>query len=426
MDVNLIFNIVPKLLPAFMLGIVALIGLLIQKKTFDEIMRGTIKTMAGVLILFVGVDILSGVIGYIATLFSKVYAIEGGAQVYDWVAYLGEYGIQIVLVMVFGFVVNLLIARFTKMKYVFLTGHILFWYAYVMVGALADGGIITGWLLIALGSVLLGIFVTVMPALTAPFVEKAIGSKDFIIGHSTNFLSWIQALIGKAVGDPSKSMEDINFPKGLNWMKEMVISTSVIMFLLFLVFGFIAGPQYAADTFTGGTVWLFFIWIIFQSIQFGAGLVILLTGVRMMLAEIIPAFRGIAMKVVPEAVPALDCPMIFQYGPTSLTIGFVISMAVQLVTIMIFGLVGFKYVLVPMIVAAFFDAAPGAVLANKLGGRRGVIVGAIVAGVVMVFLQGFGMMFVTNTAAGFVQIFGGNDVGLMAIVVGGIARLLGF
>ena len=54
------------------------------------------------------------------------------------------------------------------------------------------------------------------------------------------------------------------------------------------------------------------------------------------------------------------------------------------------------------------------------------IFGSIAAGIVMVFLQAFGMVFVQNTAAGFVQIFGGNDVGLMAIIFGGIARLLGF
>jgi PTS system ascorbate-specific IIC component len=426
MDVSLIFNIVPKLLPAFMLGIVALVGLLIQKKTFDETIRGTVKTMAGVLIMFIAVDVLVATIEPLAALFGKVYAVEGGGVVFDWIGYLGTYAIEIVLVMVFGFVVNLLLARFTKMKYIFLTGHILFWYAYTVVGALADGGAITGWVLILLGSVILGLIVTVMPALTAPFVEKATGNRDFVIGHSTIGLAWLQAVIGKAVGDPSKSAEDINFPKGLNWMKEMVISTSVIMFLLYLVFGFIAGPQFAADTFVGGTQWLWYFWIIFQGIQFGAGLVVLLTGVRMMLAEIVPAFRGIAMKVVPEAVPALDCPMIFPYGPTSLAIGFPIAMIAQLVTIVAFGLAGFKFVLVPMVVAAFFDAGPGAVLANVTGGRRGVVVGAIVAGVVMVFLQAFGMFFVQNTAAGFVQLFGGNDVGLIAIVVGGITRLLGF
>lgn len=93
---------------------------------------------------------------------------------------------------------------------------------------------------------------------------------------------------------------------------------------------------------------------------------------------------------------------------------------------MVFGLVGYQFVLVPMVVAAFFDAGPGAVLANKTGGRRGVILGSIIAGVLMVMLQAFGMLFVQNTAAGFVLAFGGNDVGLMVIIIGGIARLLGF
>jgi PTS system ascorbate-specific IIC component len=423
MDVNLIFNIVPKLLPAFMLGIVAMIGLILQKKPYGDVIRGTVKTMAGLLILFISVDILVNVISPIATLFSKVYSIESTAQVADWTAFLGQFGVQIVLVMVFGFLVNLVLARITKAKYVFLTAHILFWYAFTVVGILAEGGKISGVLLIVLGSLLLGVFVTFMPALTAPFVKKLIGSDDFVIGHSTITLSWIQALVAKWLGNPAKSAEDIKIPKGLDWIKEMVISTSLIMFLLYLIFGFIAGPAWAAEKFTSGTIWLWYLWIIFQGIQFGAGLVILLTGVRMMLAEIIPAFKGIAQKVVPNAIPALDCPMVFPYGPNSLAIGFPISMIVQLVTIMVFGLVGFKFVLVPMVVAAFFDAGPGAVLANKVGGIRGVVLGAIVAGIVMVFFQAFGMIFVQNTAAGFVQAFGGNDVGLMSIVFGGILRL---
>ena len=426
MDINLIFNIVPKLLPAFMLGIVALIGLVLQKKPYGDVIRGTIKTMAGLLILFISVDILSSVISPIATLFSKVYSVKSTVEIADWTAFLGKFGIQIVLVMVFGFLVNLILARITKAKYVFLTAHILFWYAFTIVGILADGGKIGGIPLIVIGSLLLGIWVTFTPALTAPFVKKLIGSDDFVIGHSTITLSWIQALIGKWFGNPEKSAEDIKIPKGLDWIKEMVISTSLIMFLLYLIFGFVAGPAWAAETFTNGTTWLWYFWIIFQGIQFGAGLVILLTGVRMMLAEIIPAFRGIALKVVPNAIPALDCPMVFPYGPNSLAIGFPIAMVVQLITIMVFGLVGFKFVLVPMVVAAFFDAGPGAVLANKTGGIRGVVLGAIVAGVVMVFFQAFGMMFVQNTAAGFVQAFGGNDVGLMSIIFGGITRALGF
>jgi PTS system ascorbate-specific IIC component len=426
MDVGLIFAIVPRLLPAFMLALVALVGLLIQRKSFSDTIRGTVKTMAGVLILFIGVDIIVAVIDPITTLFGKVYAIEGAVGMPDWTVFLGEYAVEIVLAMVLGFLVNLLIARITKFKYVFLTGHILFWYAFTMVGALADGGEIQGTLLWVVAGVLLGIWVTLLTALAAPFVKKLIGSDEFVIGHSTTFLAWLAAVVGKYTGDPSDSTEDIEFSSGWMWLREMVISTSLIMFLVYLIFGFIAGVPWAAEQFVGGTTWLWYLWIIFQGIMFGAGRVVLLTGVRMMLAEIVPAFRGIAMKVVPDAVPALDCPMVFPYGQNALAIGFPIAMVTSLITLVVFGVVGWKYVLVPMVVAAFFDAGPGAVLANATGGRRGVIFGSIAAGIMMVVLQAFGMTFVANTAGGFVQAFGGNDVGLMSIIVGGIARLLGF
>ena len=103
MNVGLIFNIVPRLLPTFMLGLVALVGLILQKKPLNKIVSGTIKSMAGVIILFSAVDLLVGVITPISALFGKVYAFQGEAIPVDWTAFLGEYGVPVILVMVFGF-----------------------------------------------------------------------------------------------------------------------------------------------------------------------------------------------------------------------------------------------------------------------------------------------------------------------------------
>ena len=425
MDVGVIFNIVPRLLPTFMLGVVALVGLLLQQKKGNEVVEGTVKTMVGVLILFAGVDLLVDTISPIATLFSKVFPGSGEPITADWVAFLGEYGIEIVLTLVFGFLVNLLIARFTKLKYVFLTGHILFWNSFIVVGALADAGKLSGVTLIVVGSIILGFLSSLMPALVAGSVEKLTGSRDFSIGHTTTIHAIFGAWVGKLVGDPSDSMEDMEIKEGWSFLKSMTVSTSIIMFLLYLIMGFVAGVGFAAETFTGGTTWLWFLWIIFKGLMFGAGLTVLLTGVRMMLGEIIPAFHGLATKVVPEAVPALDCPMIFPYGQNSLAIGFPLAMITSMITLVIFGVAGYKYLLLPLVVAAFFDVGPGVIIANATGGRRGAIVYALLGGVVLIVLQALSIPFATNSTAGFLNLFGGNDFSLFAIVIRGILSIFG-
>jgi len=425
MDPNIIFSIVPRLLPTFMLGLVALVGLLLQKKNFSEIVTGTVKTMAGVIILFSAVDLISNSINPIASMFGNLYQFEGEAITADWTAFMANFGIEIVLIMVFGFFVNLLIARVTKWKYVFLTGHILFWNAYMVTAALADGGVLQGALLVVVGSIVLGVLNTLFPALIAPFVFKLTGNKDFTIGHSTTGIAIISSYLGKWFGDASKSTEDMKVSETWSFMKSMTVSTSIIMFLLYLVMSLLTGWTWTATTFAGGSGAILVFWMLYQSVLFGAALTVLLTGVRMMLAEIIPAFNGLAEKVVPNAIPALDSPMVFPYGPNALAIGFPIAVLSSMVALVIFGALGYPYLLLPLIVAAFFDVGPAAVLANASGGRRGVIIASIVGGFLLIALQAASLFFIRNTAAGFVNLFGGNDFSLIAIIVGGVAKIFG-
>ncbi|MCB2180295.1 PTS ascorbate transporter subunit IIC [bacterium] len=427
MDTNVLFGIVPRILPTFLLGGVALIGLLLQRKSVDEVISGAIKTMVGVLVLFAGVDILSDTIEPLSTLFAKVVpSPEGIYPVADWVGFLSLYGVEIVTIMVFGFLVNLLIARFTPLKFVFLTGHILFWNAFMVAGGLVQGGRLHGVVLVVLGSLILGVISAAFPALIAKYVFKITGTRDFSIGHTTTILSLIGAWIGKVFGDPSKSLEDVKLSKKWAFLKSMTVSTVLIMAILYIGLGFVAGVGDSAATFTNGVVWLWYFWALWKALLFAGGLTVLLTGVRMMLAEIIPAFHGLAQKVVPEAVPALDCPMIFPYGQNSLAIGFPVAVVFSMVTLAIFAVFGFPYLLLPLVVAAFFDVGPAVVIANAVGGRRGALMTAALGGVLLIVFQAISIPFSTNTTAGFINLFGGNDFSIIAILVGGLAKLLGF
>ena len=42
----------------------------------------------------------------------------------------------------------------------------------------------------------------------------------------------------------------------------------------------------------------------------------------MVIAEIVPAFKGISDKLVPNARPALDCPVVFPYAPNAVPVSY--------------------------------------------------------------------------------------------------------
>ena len=60
----------------------------------------------------------------------------------------------------------------------------------------------------------------------------------------------------------------------------------------------------------------------YKGLSFAGGVYIILSGVRLIIGEIVPAFRGIAEKIVPNAKPAIDCPVVFPYAPNAVLMGF--------------------------------------------------------------------------------------------------------
>jgi len=410
--------------PAIFLGLIALTGLLLLKKDFSTIVAGTAKTIIGVVILTQGTNILTSSISPLTAGFNLMYNIEETevAPALGADTILSQYGTEIGMAMLIAFVINLLVARFTPIKHVFLTGHMLFWFPFIFVAVGIENSL-SHTQLIVYASIMTALYIIIAPAILRPFVRRVTGSDDFIIGHPTTILSLISGWVGMLFSkNKGRSSEDIKFPKSMEFLREISITSSITMFFVYLVVSLIIGFDAAAKAF--GADQNLFIYSLMQGILFGAGLTILLLGVRMMLAEIIPAFQGISQKWIPNAVPALDAPILFPFAPNAVLIGFLVSMVTSVVTIFITGSLGvFSFVIVPLTITCFFEIGTAAIIGNGTGGLKGAIAGSATAGVVMILLVGLSVPVLSGTASDWIVIFGGNDFSLWSFIGDPIAKI---
>ena len=407
---------------AIFLALIAMLGLILQKKSVGDIIRGTVMTAIGFFVLSQGTGIVTGnSIDGLASAFNTMLPQASGTADID----MSIYGTQIGIVMLLAFAANLVFARFTKWKTVFLTGHMLYWFPYVFIAAGVDAGL-TGGKLIGLAAIFTAAYMIISPNILFPYVKAVTGDSSFAIGHPTTCLSLLAGTIAKFTGDKSHSTEDIKSPKSLNFLREVSITGSFVIAITYIVMFFIL----KGNGFNPGEVWGYaggttgiFTYIFTKAIYFGVGVTILLLGVRMLIAEIIPAFKGIAEKVVPGAIPALDCPLLFPFAPNALIIGFIVAMITSTLTILLTAGM-FPTVIIPLTFTCFFEIGCAAIISNAQGGIRGCIIGTAVAGIVMVFLVGFGSYFFGHTINNWMLVYGGQDFSLWGIVEGLIARLI--
>ncbi len=382
--------------PALLISLIALIGLIAQRKSFSDCVTGTIKTAVGFMILTKGSDIVVGALLGFSPVLQAAFGIESAALSGPGLEFMiGTYGGAVSLIMACGFLINVLIARFTPLKYVYLTGHLMFWMALVMVSVIVEVNPATPpWAMVLVGSVVCGVYWTIQPAYIQPLMRKITGHDQLAFGHTSSSNAWLAAKLGKFVGKPEQSTEEVKLPSWLGFFRDITAATGIVIAVVVVIAALFAGPEGAADP-SGQLNYL--VYAAIQGLTFAMGITVLLVGVRMVIAEIVPAFRGIAMKIVPEAKPALDCPIIFDHAPTAVLIGFLSAFVAFIILMIIFGLLKWAVIVPPMIML-FFPGAVGGVFGNSTGGVKGAILGGAILGILLAFGQALITPMLSNTA----------------------------
>lgn len=333
---------------------------------------------------------------------------------------LTKYGSATALIMFAGMIFNILIARFTKFKYIFLTGHHTLYMACMIAVIMTVSGF-TSISLIIFGGLALGIIMSVSPAFVQKYMIQLTGNDKVALGHFSSLGYFLSGFVGNLVGDKSKSTEDIHFPKSLAFLRDSTVSITISMTIIYLIVAIFAGPDWIAKELSNGTDGLVF--ALQLAGQFAAGVFVILAGVRLILGEIVPAFKGISEKLVPNSKPALDCPIVYPYAPNAVLIGFISSFAGGLVSMAIMILTG-TTVILPGVVPHFFCGATAGVIGNASGGVKGATVGAFMQGVLISYLPIF-LMPVLGGLGFEGSTFSDADFGLTGIILGALNKMGG-
>ena len=356
---------------SLLIGLMAMVGLLIQRKPAEKVIAGTIKTIVGFLIFGIGSSAAQGALNGFQSLFVTAFGLEGVTPISEAITAQAQtlFPMVIALIMVGGFVCNLVIAKLTKFKYIFLTGgHSLFLSALLAILLKALG--LSDVAAILIGSVIHGFAAALYPAIAQKSMNAVTGTDEIAIGHYCTLAYAFSGWLGSKVGDPEDSTEKIKLPG---------VSVSLSIGVIYYIAAAVAGRE-AVEAISGGTHWLIF--PLMQTLTFTGGLYVIITGVRLFLGEIVPAFVGISEKFIPGAKPALDCPVVFPYAPTATVLGFISAYAAGLICMFIMAALH-TVVMIPVAIPFFFIGATAGVFGNARGGWKGCVLGAFVTGVLI-------------------------------------------
>lgn len=393
------------------------LGCLLQKKGLEKTINAMIKAAIAIFMMNIGGNTIGLSLANLTYMFQRSFGHIGIVANNERLAAYADmkFGNVIYTMMILGMVVNLGMAKWTKHKYIFLTGHQMLYMSCVL-SILLKGFGMSYTAVIGIGGLVLGAMMTWFPAILQPYTQKITGRDNVAVGHFSTLGFWLSAQIGLAFRTEAKANQA---PKKHTLLADNMLATTVSMMGIFMLASLLAGQAYVEDI----TNSHYIVFAVKQGIYFATGVFIIITGVRMMTQEIMFAFKGIAEKVVPNAVPALDCSILFPYKQDVLVLGFVGSMIGGVLAMLVGGHYSI-YIIIPSSTLCFFSGSAAGIYGYSTGGKWGAGVSAVVFGFCIGIMP---LFFMDNMAkVGFYKIAMGEfDFSILSLVAKAIQSIGG-
>lgn len=381
---------------AILVSIFTIIGNVALKKNFNDIIVSAVKTYLGFTLLFAGASLMiSPALNSFSKIFILAFHIDGiipsnEVVVVEAMQKLGYlYTSAIALGLIGAMVLNILLARFTPLKFIVLSGHHIFFMVscLTIICLLHKYSIYTS---AAIATAITGLWCVISPAMLVKYCREIKNcdelrkSGDFSIGQFGSISYFLAGLLGKLFGNKKNDAEAINIPNSIGFLQDKQVSTFLLMLLFFVISTVIAGvDNIQATVKSSGHNFNIVIYLLKQAGMFAAGVYVLTHGVSMFIGQLIPAFKGISNKIVKNSIPAVEIFSLFPFSSNAVFIGFVCCTLSGFLTMIALPFLGYP-VIIPSLLFTFASGGGSAIIGNATGGLRGAIIGSVVCGIISI------------------------------------------
>lgn len=393
--------------PAFMIGLIVMVGYILLGKKWYDVLAGLIKAIVGYLILVVGSDGL--VLNFRPVLVGLKSKFNMDAMVID--PYFGQNAVtngvekvfgksfgNVMILLLIAFIFNILLVRFrkfTKLRALFTTGHIqvqqastAYWLILFACPFLINSDIT----LIIVMALILGAYWAVGSNLTIKPCQELTDGAGFCLAHQQMFGVAINIFLAerffgnKKSNKKVKKLEDLELPEFMSIFNENMVCTSILMVFFFGVLLYVLGSPFLIEKgfLKEGSSMLFY--VIKTCLNFSVYLTILQLGIRTFVAELTSSFQGISEKLLPGSIPGIDSAVVFGFGAANaVPIGFLLGFLGQISAITVLILLKSPVLVICGFVPVFFDNSIIAVFANEKGGVKAALILPFLSGICQVF-----------------------------------------
>lgn len=404
----------------WILLLVAAAFLLKKHGSFRMAAEDSLKILLGYYMVAIGASITPSTTGAISQLMKAAFGVEGGvlnSEVYGAVLLL-RHGSTGFALMFLAFCANLLLARFTPLKGVFLTSHHYMYLSLFAATMLMEMAQLSAPAAVVLGAAVLSVYGWLSVALTRRVISQVTGIADVGMANSSAEAALLGKLFGRMTRGKTVEYELAGEKKSSSLLGSIPVAVVLSTFVTYVALCIFAGSR-QAHVILGNDSLLEE--CLLRSLLYGAQVALLLYGIRMMLTSVIELLWTLANRFVPGLWKGLDVSIMISYMPRAWEEGFLLSCLGGLLATALMICLRAIYVPIMSPTSFYFTGGLAGVCGYTYGKRRGARLAGFCTGVlatVAIGCMASGMTMGTDMGV----MFGETQYGIFGLILEGISR----